>query len=572
MTVPARGDAPSPIAGPDAPPLRATEPPRVELPVYRPAQVEKTPPCQLECPNSGDIRRWIGFIAQRDKLGLTREEAYVRAWQTITDVNPFPAVLGRVCPHPCQTLCNRGTHDEPVAINAMEQFLGDYAIRAGLPLVRLDDQTRAGAPTETVGVIGAGPSGLSFAYQLARRGYRVTVYEGRPRAGGMLRYGIPDFRLPPAVLDAEIGRIVDLGAELALGVRVGVNVTFEDLRRRHDVLYVAIGAQQGRTLGIPGEDGPGVWTGAGYLERVNLGDAVDLGPRVAVVGAGNTAVDAARTARRGGAEVTMLYRRSRAEMPAIAVEVDDALEEGVTLVLQAAPVRIGRQDGALRELIATRIELGAPDASGRRRPVPVPGSEFAIPVDAVIAAVSQEQDFAGFETLLADGRLRADGGVVEADVLAGGDALVQGIAGEAIVQGRLAAEAVHARLRGLPPNRAAAPSVGPEVLLRDFYPSQPSRQRVRLAPTERLAAPTAEVAAGLDEAEFLAEAARCLSCGSCFGCQQCAMYCTVGSFVRLQQPEPGRYFVMSLDHCESCGKCVSVCPCGYLEVAAGGRS
>ena len=175
------------------PTMPAAEP---SVPRYRPTQVEKAPPCQLQCPNEADIRRWIGFVAQRDKLGLTKEQAYARAWETITDVNPFPAVLGRVCPHPCQVLCNRSEHDEPLAINAMEQFLGDFAIAAGLPLPRVE--AGASAPSASIGVIGAGPSGLSFAYQLARRGYAVTIYERRTQPGGMLRYGIPDYRLPPA--------------------------------------------------------------------------------------------------------------------------------------------------------------------------------------------------------------------------------------------------------------------------------------------------------------------------------------------------------------------------------------
>jgi NADPH-dependent glutamate synthase beta subunit-like oxidoreductase/ferredoxin len=546
------------------------EPTAPTTPRYRPAQVEKAPPCQLQCPNEADIRRWIGFVAQRDKLGLTKEQAYTRAWETIMEVNPFPAVLGRVCPHPCQTLCNRDTHDEPLAINAMEQFLGDFAIQAGLrpqPVSTID----GAVPSESIGVIGAGPSGLSFAYQLARRGYGVTIYERRPFAGGMLRYGIPDYRLPPDVLDAEIERILDLGVELQLGIRIGEDVTLDEIRRRHDDVYVGIGAQTGRRLGIPGEDGPAVWTGTEYLERVNGGEMIDLGRRVVVVGGGNTAVDAARTARRTGATVSILYRRSRAEMPAIEQEVDDAIEEGVDLQLHVAPARLERDGDALLELVATRMTLGPEDASGRRRPVPVAGSEFAIKVDAVIAAVSQEPDLTGLETVLTDGQLRADEGIVDADLLAGGDALAQGIAAQAIVQGRLAAEALHRRLRGLP--RPAATGgramIRPEALLLDFYARSEAAQRPRRPAAERLADPRVEVAAGLGEAAFLAEANRCLSCGSCFGCEQCTMYCMSEGFIKLDSPQPGTYFDISLDRCEECGKCVSVCPCGYLEVLPG---
>lgn len=546
----------------------SSQPGRI-TPSFRPMQAEKHPPCQSSCPNVGDIRGWIGIIAQRRKIGLSREEAYSRAWQTITDVNPFPSVLGRICPHPCESHCNRSTFEEPLAINAMERFLGDWALAQDLPLVRLED----GPPKESIGVVGAGPSGLSFAYQLARRRYRVTVYERRPRPGGMLRYGIPDYRLGPEILDAEIQRILDLGVELRLETQVGLHVTLEELRAGHDAIYLGLGAQKGRALDIPGEAGPSVWTGTEYLRRVNSGEAVELGRRVVVVGGGNTAVDAARTARRAGADVTVLYRRSRAEMPAIAQEIEDALEEGVTLLLQAAPVRLERAQHELRSLVARRIELGQPDASGRRRPIIIPNSDFAIPADSVIAAVSQEPDTAGFEALLSDGgRLTSDeSGAVDEDVWTGGDVLGPGIAAQAIVQGRYAAEALHARLRGLSPKAkldGVRRPIGPEKILTHFHDRKPSVRPARVPPAARLGAPAAEVTARIEEQEFLDEASRCFSCGSCFGCQQCAMYCTAQCFTKLENAEPGLYFSLSLDQCQECGKCVAVCPCGYLELSS----
>ena len=291
-------------------------------PSFRPKQAEKTAPCQVGCANCGDIRGWIGTVAQRRKTGISREQAFAQAWRIIADVNPFPASLGRICPHPCENHCNRSDLDEPLAINAMERFLGDFAIRTEIPLLRSAKM----AVSEWPGVVGAGPSGLSFAYQMARRGYRVTVYDAREHAGGMLRYGVPDYRLPQDVLDAEIQKILDLGVELELNTKVGKDISLEKLRSRHSSLYLAIGAQQGRGLNIPGADGPSVWTGTDFLSRVNCGEAIDTGSRAIVVGGGNTAMDAARCARRGGAEVTILYRRTREEMPAIAHEIDDALE------------------------------------------------------------------------------------------------------------------------------------------------------------------------------------------------------------------------------------------------------
>ncbi len=372
----------------------AGEPGRL-TPAFRPRQVEKQPPCQVGCPTSGDIRGWIGTIAQRSKTGLSLDEAYEQAWRMITDVNPFPSVLGRVCPHPCESHCNRSALDEPLAINAMERFLGDWAIAANLPLTRLHDESSS----EWIGVIGAGPSGLSFAYQMARRGYRVTVYEQREQAGGMLRFGIPDYRLPPAILDAEIQRILDFGVELHLATGVGRDIAFDELKARHSNLYIGVGAQQGRPLGVPGEEGPSVWTGTDYLNRVNCGEAVDLGQRVVVIGGGNTAVDAARAARRSGASVTIHYRRSREEMPAIEHEVEEALEEGVEISLLVSPVRLVREANELRALVACRMQLGEPDASGRRRPLVIADSEFEIPVDSVIAAVSQAPDIDGLNGL-----------------------------------------------------------------------------------------------------------------------------------------------------------------------------
>lgn len=536
-------------------------------PSFRPRQREKLPPCQAGCPISGDVRGWIGIVAQRSKMGLSDEEAYTRAWQVITSLNPFPSVLGRVCPHPCETDCNRTALDTPVSINAMERFLGDWAIANRLSLSRLEPDIKP----ETIGVIGAGPSGLSFAYQMARRGYRVTVYEQREHAGGMLRYGIPNYRLPEDVLEHEIQRIVDLGVDLQLATTVGRNVTLTQLRDRHAVLYLGIGAQKGRGLGVSGDDEPAVWNGTEYLRRVNSGEPVDVGRRVAVVGGGNTAVDAARTARRAGAEVAILYRRSRDEMPAIDAELEEALAEGVRLQVLVAPSRLERRSDDSLVLVSQGMRLGEPDDSGRRRPVPVPDSVLEFPVDTVIAAVSQEPAWDGLEELHAGGWLSADeSGAVTHSLWAGGDVVALGIAGNAIAHGRRAAETLHARLRGLSdPSCDSRPAVGPDDLHLAYYPARPRTHARRLAADEAIRRPDAEVSLGISEQQLLEEASRCLSCGLCLGCEQCWMYCTVPSFARLTGVGPGAYFSLSLDRCTDCGKCVEVCPCSYLELDAG---
>jgi NADPH-dependent glutamate synthase beta subunit-like oxidoreductase/ferredoxin len=408
---------------------------------------------------------------------------------------------------------------------------------------------------------------------MARRGYRVTVYDARRKPGGMLRYGVPDYRLPPSVLDAEIARILELGVTLHDNVRLGRDISLAELRERHAHLYLAIGAQRGRGLAIPGIEGPGVWAGTDYLRRVNSGERIETGKRVIVIGGGNSAVDAARCARRGGAEVVILYRRTLAEMPACAEEVEEAVEEGVEVMLLAAPLQIDRSaDGGVCAVRAQHMQPGEPDASGRRRPVPADLPPFSLPADCVITAVSQTPSLEGLEELDHDGDwLVTDAdGVVAPGVWVGGDATGPGIAGEAIYQGRRAAERLHARLVG-ELDDAADDGLEPEVCFRDLkFESKPATGAVhaqRLLGPERVTLGMSEVAETIAEEQFLAEVERCYSCGQCMGCEQCFMYCTSGCFTRSDDPEPGGYFTLNLDACRQCGKCIEVCPCGFLEPA-----
>lgn len=535
----------------------------------RPSQERGTPPCIENCPSGGNIREWIGVVAQRQKIGLTREQAYRRAWEIIVDRNPFPAVMGRVCPHPCESDCNRAEKDGAVSVNELERFLGDWAIDQGWTLPRVEND----AKSERIAVIGAGPAGLSFAYQMARRGYRVTVFDRHELPGGMLRYGIPDYRLPPAVLDAEIRRITDLGVEIRTVSSVGGQVELDAVSRDHDIVFVGIGAQTGRRLNIPGEDGPGVLGGIDFLARVNRGETVEIGSRVIVVGGGNTAVDAARAARRTGATVTMLYRRTIEEMPAIRHEIDEADEEGVKIEFLTAPMEVLRAaDGCVTAVTVQRMELGEPDSSGRRSPVPIPGDTFEMSASAVITAVSQEPDWVDLEEVsLGTTWLKtASDGLLGLKTYAGGDVRGLGTASLAIGQGRVAADTAHARLQG----RTAYPGNGlvrnerarPNLKL-DLYASADRVTPPRHAPEERLTDPAMPVSETISEAAFLAEAERCLSCESCFGCQHCITYCNGGGFIPLSEQAPGRYFALDLSVCEGCGKCIDVCPCGFLHKA-----
>jgi NADPH-dependent glutamate synthase beta subunit-like oxidoreductase/Pyruvate/2-oxoacid:ferredoxin oxidoreductase delta subunit len=549
----------------DNPPVETYD--GTSLPLIRPEQLEKLPPCQARCPNGTDIRGWVGIIAQHRKFGITMEEAYTRAWGRLVEFNPLPASVGRICPHPCESACNRSTKDGAVAIHTLERFLGDWALAEELPLPLVEEEQQA----ESIGVIGSGPAGLSFAYQMARRGYPVTIYEKRSRPGGMLAYGIPRYRLPDDILAREIDRILALGVTLQLGRHVGKEVSVAALRERHRMLFFGIGAQRARRLSIPGEEGPGVWSGTTYLSLRKCGQAVSLGRRVAVIGGGNTAIDAARMARRDGAEVVLLYRRTRAEMPAAATEVDHALTENVKFEFLCAPKALIRGGDRLRALIVERMALGDADTSGRRRPVPVAGADYELEVNAVIVAVSQEPEWESLGPISADAKqVPGDGfGKVADDSWAGGDAVGAGIASLAIAQGRRAAEAVHASLRGL---TLAARDARAPVTMGDFKPDYYA-PCAPLTPPQRpsdqwLSEPDLEIDQTIDEVSFLREAERCFSCGLCFGCQQCWMYCNPSGYVRIAQVSPGAYFALSLDKCEGCGKCIEVCPCGFLSSAA----
>ncbi len=538
----------------------------VELPfqIYA-RQFEKLPPCQAGCPSSGDIRGWLGIIAQRKKNGLSLDEAYDKAWQRIVEFNPLPATTGRICPHPCEDLCSRREKEGAVSINAMERFLGDWGLSRELQLPCIPDERYA----ESVGVIGSGPASLSFAYQMARRGYDVTIYEKDDQPGGMLRHAIPDYRLPRSVLDAEVARILGLGISLVKSVEVGGDISLDRLRTRHAMVFLGMGAQAARRLGVPGEDGAGVISGIDYLRQRKEGLEIDCGCRVLVIGGGNTAIDAARSARRDGAAVTLIYRRSESEMPAAPHEVRDARIEGVEFRFLEAPTRIIRDGPRIRQVEVQGMRLAEPDADGRRRPEPVPGKLQQLSADSVIVAVSQAPGWHDMDTVPNAGSwLRAEeDGRLQRRLFAGGDDLGPGIASRAIGQGRHAAESAHAELRGLPrPSLQAGSSpISRESLRADYYADRQRSRCQRRPEDEWLTDPEAEIDLTLDYQQASEEASRCMSCGLCFDCHQCLMYCNAGGFTRVEETRPGRYFAIALEVCEGCGKCIELCPCGYLE-------
>jgi len=531
----------------------------------RPMVVEKRPPCVATCPNHNAIREMLTKILKAKDFEKSYEQAFEEAFHVFMETTPFPSVCGRVCPHPCETECNRGEKDSAVGINKVERFIGDFGLEKGLKVKRLSDEPRP----EKIAIVGSGPGGLSAAYQLARRGYPVTVFEAFPKSGGMLRYGIPDYRLPQQILDAEIDRILELGVELRLNTAVGSEVPLDELRKDYKAVFVAIGAHKGIELKIEGETAPNVFTGTDFLHRANLGEEVKVGNQVVVIGGGDTAVDAARVSRRLGADVTIVYRRTKKEMPAIDEEIDATEEEGIKIHYLAAPIEIYKENGEASGMKCQRMELGEPDASGRRRPVPIEGDTFDLDFSCLIAAVSQAPDFEGFESLIEgkdwikiDERFETK---VEG-VYAGGDNTNLGLVIHAIAHGRAAAEAIHEKITG-----ESATAVDSEMkVIRadgikfDYYPESQHVTPPEMAIDERLRDMQAEIVSTYSDDDAIAEASRCMSCGLCFDCGTCWSFCQDNVIAKpLVNGEPYKF---KLEFCTGCKKCSEVCPCGYIEM------
>jgi len=486
------------------------------------------PPCQAACPAGIDIAGYIDLITQRK---------YVEATALIKEMLPLPGILGRVCPRPCEDPCRRKQIDgEAVAICALKRFAADEALKSGRP-TQPEPKPATG---KRVAVIGAGPAGLSAAYYLAIEGHKVTILEAEKEPGGTLRFGIPSYRLPNHVLDQEINDILALGVEMKTNTRMGRDYQIDDLKAQgFDAVFLSFGAMVGKRGGLLGEDAPGVMPAVKFLARVNWGERVDLGKRVVVVGGGFTAADAVRTARREGAsEVTMMYRRTRKEMTAAAHEVHECEVEGIKFDFLAAPVAIKVENGRAIGIVAQRMQLGEPDASGRRRPVPVPGSEYFTPADTVLMAIGQDVDGASLNESHLEinkwGHIVIDETTMMTNVpgvFAGGDcATGAATVVEGVGAGRKGAYAIDAWLRGADSAGVAAAIWREKPKFFDIGASAKSKARLAEMPVldaeARVAAfrssghigasdndgAFAEVELGYDEETALREAGRCLLC------------------------------------------------------------
>ena len=480
---------------------------------------EERPPCRLTCPAGVNVQGYVALISKgkyREALNLIKESV------------PFPGVLGRICPAPCEEKCNRGLIDEPIAIRALKRFAADHGKGdESLPEVEPKE--------EKVAIVGSGPAGLTAAYFLAKEGYRVTVFEALPVAGGMLYVGIPEYRLPKDVLLEEIEGIERLGVEIKTNTRIGRDLKIDDLfRQGYKALFIAVGAHRSRRLNIEGEDAEGVIHGVDFLRKVNLGEKVEIGKKVAVVGGGDVAIDAARVAVRMGAEVTILYRRSRLEMPAREEEVEAAESEGVKIEFLVAPVEVLTQDGRVRGVKCIRMKLGAPDASGRRRPIPIEGSEFELDIDTLIPAIGQSPDTSFLEVsgieVTERGTIKVDPLTLQTSregVFAGGDCQTgPGIAIEAIAAGKRAAESIIGYLKGQAAERAKEEAPAPLPLsIVPWWEERKPRQKMPTLPLEKRVSCFDEIEKGFGEEEALREASRCLNCGVCSECLQCVAAC-----------------------------------------------
>ena len=547
----------------------------------RPRFDNKISPCNESCPAGQDIEGAMVLIGQGKVL---------EAWDLFQEESPFPGVCGRVCYHPCESSCNRGEFDEAVSINALERFMADMAFKHGRRVTVKKEKKK-----EKVAVIGSGPAGMTCAYHLARMGYGVTVFEALPVLGGMLRVGIPEYRLPKKILEGEIDRILELGVTTEVNTRFGESLQQKDLKE-YAAVFFALGNHVSKKLGVSGEDEDWAMSGVEFLRKVSLGKEVPLGKKMVIIGGGNTALDAARTALRLGAKPSILYRRTREEMPAFPAEIQEAEEEGIEISFLVSPVRLLVERGQ-KKLECVKNRLGPPDEDGRRRPVEVKGSNYFIEVDQVFTAIGEDADLAALPKKLGiqDSIIPTDerGATKLEGTFAGGDIIHQPhTVVHAIGSGKRAAifidcflrkqkwegvfdsirlgERGNLSMRRYLTEEKERPPLSPKtVLLKDLnidYFEHKKRKKTSRLPMGRRQGTFEEVNLGFPEETAFAEAQRCFNCGVCILCDNCYIFCPDVAI----RKENGNN-VIDYDHCKGCGICVEECPRDAMVMEEEGR-
>jgi len=608
-----------------------------------PTYIQSTPPCQGSCPAGEDIRGYLAITRGTEKppAGVPWQEY---AWRRLTSANPFPSVMGRVCPAPCETGCNRNEVEDHVGINSVEHFLGEYAIANNLKYVNTTKPTG-----KKVAILGGGPGGLSCAYQLALKGHDVTIFDDHELLGGMMRYGIPGFRTPRDILDTEINRIIELGVKTRMNCRVGKDITLEQIRKDFDAVFLGMGAQAGRALPVPDSDAPNVVTATSFLEAFNQGRLQHVGKRVVVVGGGDTSVDVATVARRlghienakptdmdkaiagqaahdvasisakQGADVALISIFGIDKMAANKHEIEQALAEGIHIMGGIMPVGVVKKDGRATALRVAKCE--AKFAGGKLDIKKIEGSEFDIEADLIVSAIGQGVDFTGLEefdngkgAITTDRNYQIPG---KPGIFAGGDAIKPHLLTTAIGHGSIAADGIdqflagqelgkrpkidahqfdlmrklvekgltvteaHEPMRGTDHSTAAVHNfdnrsdryvIPHDELFLGHFEFVPRNMRNIITLDKQTALGNFEERLfALTEKEAVAEGKRCMSCGMCFECDNCVVYCPQTAVFRVPKAKAtlGRYVDTDYNKCIGCHICADVCPTGYIQMGLG---
>ena len=537
-----------------------------------PIYIKKVPPCTAGCPAGEDIRGFHNLLTGDEKS----DNKWDAAWYRIVDTNPFPAIMGRICPHPCESTCNRQHREESIGINAVEQAIGEHGIEAGLKLPQAGPDTGM-----RVAVIGAGPAGLSVAYQLRRKGHAVTIYDFNEKPGGMMLYGIMGYRVDRKVLDAEVGKIIDLGIETKMGIRVGTDISLEQLEKDYDAVFIGVGAQIGRSLPIEGfSKRPETTNAIDFLRNYELqGDDFKIGKKVVVIGDGNVAMDVARLARRMGSESTIISAVPREEMNCYPDEFDDAIEEGAKIEYLVGTFEVLESKNGVQGVKCAKMVKKEKGEEGWDAKIPfmrykATGDFFEIESDMIVASIGQTTDMNGFENtinendslLKLDKYFRVKG---KENVFGGGDALKIDLITTAVGHGRKAADSIDAFLQG--GNMPEAPYR--EVInvkkqdLNYFFHSNQTRRRHQVA--ENIVGNHNEVLEALTKEQAIEESKRCMSCGLCFDCKQCSSFCPQEAISRYKDNPIGEVMYTHYTKCVGCHLCALVCPTGYIQMGMG---